>query len=331
MCHRNTYDGSGIVSAGRIFYLGDANYNVTAVVGQVSGAWQVVERYDYTPYGVVTVCDASWTPITGNASQVANTILYTGMDLDSQTGLYYDRARYYDAGLERFINRDPIESTNLYCYCGDNPTNASDPTGERKQCAANAFIAPDKYSPPSFNQQSIRTPSGKTLYLYEGSFMAHFEIAATFKNNDTDSADCCLYRQFVRGHFQEGDTKSYETIPGSGLQGVKLSDTEWTEDVIYKDGVLNRYGSSGYTANGFHSTDTPGFDDINKRQLDRWGKIGIALEFKAVIFDCCKAADKGVVFNQYVAADFDLLKPYIVEQKDFTVSGTLNSKDVTWK
>ena len=40
----------------RIYYLGDANYNVTALVDS-SGT--VVERYVYTPYGQVTVYDAS--------------------------------------------------------------------------------------------------------------------------------------------------------------------------------------------------------------------------------------------------------------------------------
>ena len=126
-----TTDGTGIVSAGRIFYLGDANYNVTAVVKYDSnaGSWQVVERYTYTPYGVVTVCDASWTAITGNASQVGNTILFAGRELDI-TGLYYNRARYDDPVAERFINRDPIASTtNLYCYCNDNPLTNVDPTG----------------------------------------------------------------------------------------------------------------------------------------------------------------------------------------------------------
>jgi RHS repeat-associated protein len=34
--------------------------------------------------------------------------LYTGRLLDTLTGLYYYRARFYDAVLERFVNRDPI-------------------------------------------------------------------------------------------------------------------------------------------------------------------------------------------------------------------------------
>ena len=127
--------GTGIVTAERLFYLGDANYNVTAVVKYDSGAaqWKVAERYSYDPFGVVTVRGPDWSPITGNVSQLGNTILYTGRTLDVGTGLYYYRARYYDPQLQRFINRDPLvydtEDMNLYRYVGDDPTDGTDPEG----------------------------------------------------------------------------------------------------------------------------------------------------------------------------------------------------------
>jgi hypothetical protein len=43
--------GTGIVAAERVFYLADANYNVTGLVKYDSGTetWQVAERYTYTP------------------------------------------------------------------------------------------------------------------------------------------------------------------------------------------------------------------------------------------------------------------------------------------
>jgi RHS repeat-associated protein len=58
---------------------------------------------------------------------------YTGRELDTETGLYYYRARYYDAGLGRFISEDPIGfsagDTNLYRYVNNSPTNYTDPSG----------------------------------------------------------------------------------------------------------------------------------------------------------------------------------------------------------
>jgi RHS repeat-associated protein len=133
---RDTYqtvgDQQSIALPQRVFYLADANYNVTGLLkyDSGSGTWQVVERYTYTPYGAVTYRNADWTTASSSANN--NTILYTGRTLDLSTGLYYYRARYYDAVLERFINRDPIGykgGLNLYEYVKDDPVKWIDPSG----------------------------------------------------------------------------------------------------------------------------------------------------------------------------------------------------------
>ncbi len=154
--------GTAIVSAGRVYYLDDANYNVTSLVtvNLSTGSWGVGERYTYTAYGAVTVRRSDWSPISGNASQFSNTILYTGHEYNFATQLYYCRARYYDAALERFVGRDPISyngGINLYEYVGDEPTIHFDPSGldkadspfycqSDKQCHTVTKFAP--YAPP---------------------------------------------------------------------------------------------------------------------------------------------------------------------------------------
>ena len=97
---RDTLDSSGNVESpttGRIYYLGDANYNVTAVVqySTTDSAWQVAERYTYDPYGIVTIYKPDWSG-TRTSSSVSNTILYAGETFDAANGLYFDNARYYD-------------------------------------------------------------------------------------------------------------------------------------------------------------------------------------------------------------------------------------------
>jgi RHS repeat-associated protein len=112
------------------YYGHDANFNVT-VVFDVGGAVQ--ERYAYTPYGELTIMNASFTTISSSA--IANSITYTGREFDAETGLYHYRNRYYHAQLGRFLSRDPIGHSgglNLYGYVGNAPLHFADPFGLKR-------------------------------------------------------------------------------------------------------------------------------------------------------------------------------------------------------
>jgi RHS repeat-associated protein len=66
------------------------------------------------------------------ASAIRNPYLYTGRQLDEETGLYYYRARYYSAELRRFVQRDPLEyvdGPNAATYVAALPTLLVDPLG----------------------------------------------------------------------------------------------------------------------------------------------------------------------------------------------------------
>ena len=58
---------------------------------------------------------------------------FTGREFDAETGLYYYRARYYDASVGRFIGEDPsgfdAGDVNLYRYVGNSPVDNVDPFG----------------------------------------------------------------------------------------------------------------------------------------------------------------------------------------------------------
>jgi RHS repeat-associated protein len=57
---------------------------------------------------------------------------FTGREWDPETNRYYNRARYYDPKLGRFISEDPIGfagGANLYRYVRDNPVTWTDPFG----------------------------------------------------------------------------------------------------------------------------------------------------------------------------------------------------------
>ncbi len=56
----------------------------------------------------------------------------TARERDKESGLYFYRARYYDARLGRFVSADPIGlagGINLYAYVGNNPIVFYDPMG----------------------------------------------------------------------------------------------------------------------------------------------------------------------------------------------------------
>ena len=51
---------------------------------------------------------------------------------DEETGLHYNRHRYYDPSLGRYVSRDPLGvagGLNLYTYVGNDPVNRADPLG----------------------------------------------------------------------------------------------------------------------------------------------------------------------------------------------------------
>ena len=94
-----------------------------------------------------------------STENVTNTYKFTGEEYDSNPGLVYLRARYYDPSIGRFISRDPLleqvylaggpgcvgcgsqekglgtlyywpQMLHPYGYCGNNPVNEVDPEGE---------------------------------------------------------------------------------------------------------------------------------------------------------------------------------------------------------
>jgi len=124
-------DQDSLCDDARLYYLTDANFNVTTLTDTSGDA---VERYLYDPYGTPTIYDATWSN-TRSTSSYNNTVLYTGREFDRETGLYYYRNRYYTAHLGRFTSRDPIAyqagSSNLFQYLGSHVGSGVDPFGLR--------------------------------------------------------------------------------------------------------------------------------------------------------------------------------------------------------
>ena len=117
---------------------------------------------------------------------------FTAREWDPNTGLQYNRARYYDPGAGRWISEDPIGfgggDTNLYRYGANGPTSSADPSGLKDEESIRDILdrlnapdprfdwllkrpsnaGPDPGIPPTFLQRPStqgchdypRTPSG---------------------------------------------------------------------------------------------------------------------------------------------------------------------------
>jgi RHS repeat-associated protein len=104
----------------------------------VAGETITVTHFTYDTFGNVTGGDTTQTRY-----------LYTGRDWDSDSGLQYNRARWYDPATGRWISEDPIGfaagDANLARYVGNSATNAVDPSGLviafDTRAEADAFVA----------------------------------------------------------------------------------------------------------------------------------------------------------------------------------------------
>ncbi|MCL2654621.1 MAG: DNRLRE domain-containing protein [Coriobacteriia bacterium] len=104
-----------------------------------NAAGNLCARYYYDATGNITsIQNASGAEIT-SATNIAiiNPFRYRGYYYDSETGLYYLESRYYDPATGRFINADgmvqtgqEINGTNMFAYCGNDPVNNVDPSGQ---------------------------------------------------------------------------------------------------------------------------------------------------------------------------------------------------------
>jgi RHS repeat-associated protein len=105
------------------YYHADGLNSVTSLS---NGMGSLVQTYGYDSFGKQTSSSGSLT----------NPFQYTAREFDTETSLYFYRARYYDQTSGRFLSEDPIgfsnETYNLYNYVSGDPVDFNDPSGNKK-------------------------------------------------------------------------------------------------------------------------------------------------------------------------------------------------------
>ncbi len=141
-------------ASGTVFYGFDGNGSVTSLTDE-TGA--VVGSYTYDAWGNITA--------SSGAKAQENPYRYSGKE--QLAGYYSYGFRFYNSGLGRWINRDPIEEdggTNLYGMVEDNPTNYVD------DCGLSPF---DPLKPPVPNVVVSDPATGWAVKHYYPSQAAH--------------------------------------------------------------------------------------------------------------------------------------------------------------
>jgi RHS repeat-associated protein len=149
------------------FYHADGNGNITYLVTSAQG---LAASYRYDPYG----------SLLDEVDYVGNTYRFSSKLFDAETVLYYYGYRWYDANLQRWLNRDPLgdeafwnsrvavsedlryssfTDPNLYLFVDNNPLTRVDGFG----LLSTLPIPPETAPPPK--RAPKRTPKTKPIVI----------------------------------------------------------------------------------------------------------------------------------------------------------------------
>jgi RHS repeat-associated protein len=101
------------------YYHADGLGSITSLS---NGAGSLAQTYSFDSFG----------KLTNSSGSLTNPFRFTGREFDTETSLYYYRARYYDPQAGRFLGEDPIDfrgGMNFYLYVSNEPLDFHDPFG----------------------------------------------------------------------------------------------------------------------------------------------------------------------------------------------------------
>ena len=175
-------------------------------------AWRVV----YRTYGSV---------VTEETERIENSVRFQGQYFDSESGLHYNRHRYYHPGIGRFTSQDPIGldgGDHLYEYV-PSPTVWVDPLGLVTEKIGNA---------PKNAPDFIVTPNGSAVHTSQSKMKQSILDSGGKKIGDARGGDGEIFRMDTpHGPM---DVRVMDGTSGSGSHsGARSVFTEAGKDKVY--------------------------------------------------------------------------------------------------
>jgi RHS repeat-associated protein len=194
---QDVYDSTGTQIVKSLYYHENRRGDTVALTDETG---QPVLQLTCSPYGQISRINA-----TGALEQFSDAdaalVVYAfhGRQIDTETGFYYFRQRYYEPRQGRFITRDPmgyVDGMGLKEAFGGNPENATDPWGNQVW----SKDLPDALKTDK-NTQIIEFAGGKSNFTTQAEIMKNLEEKATDQASHNVSAwleykdDCEKHRK----------------------------------------------------------------------------------------------------------------------------------------
>ncbi|WP_162259427.1 RHS repeat-associated core domain-containing protein [Phycicoccus sp. Soil803] len=263
-----------VTASGRSYYQHDL-LGSTRALTDATGTVQATLTYD--PYG-------STTSATGSST---NPLKYAGQYQDTDTGLYYMRARYYDPTTASFLSRDPLEATTAqpYGYAANDPINLTDPSGQCPVCPAVAGALwggfGNYFSQVMRNPQAECDPIGELNWkelgkaALEGAGLAagvQGAVAAVGARGVATSSSSAVLEFGSRAAARQGISGDASAAVNRFFRGstAKSQDFRVTE-----------MASGGYRLQFFSPARNPGYGKLYVQEIDSQGNI--VVEYKNTV------------------------------------------------
>ena len=173
-----------------------------------------------------------------------NPYKFNGKELDSETGLYYYGARYYNPRISTFISVDPLAEHTMtpYQYTYQNPVKYIDPTGMAAEDPPNLYLI-EKYRGTILEYHHSNSNSIEII----GKKSSYFAKPYLYKNDSVFRYNCLSIPKEIREIIAIDEWKENEL----GFWNVHFDRNFKIQIFAGIDNVLNEKFSLGNDINAF--------------------------------------------------------------------------------